>query len=673
MMVKIKSRLRQLKEWFSQNWNESIAVTPSASDFHAVSNGASSSASADARNGNPLVAPIKASSPHLNPRAEPVDTAYGTITIDSDGQFIVTNPEGLSPRAVEPDRYAVLVVADDEAAVLVDVNGILRRGEIVVAAGDRISVTWPDHLPIASFNVSLNDSETEALLTVDYVPGESFRLIPQGPTGRLVLSWQSEPVPPPIVLASDVVREMDRLGIVHGRVCDDVLAEFLSGGCSGTLVVARTYSGNQTDGSPYRQRPLPLTSHRRDPIGLVPEWVEAGTIVGWLDPSWPKRPETVTGRLLSFDPWHLGPGITLMEGDRHLVAERSGRLEWTAWGVRIFPELRVKGSGLAMARPVLVFEGDVFVDGSLEGATIIAEGQVMVTGQVVSSEIHAGRSVVVLGDTLSSFISAGSVRQTRIRLRGQWQELAESVLLLVELFHQCQQAVQGQDRSLPHDLLKRLLDYKFPDLTRSAERLLQIEESPLGWASDPQVREILGELVHYLSSDLLLTMTAVSALARLAEQALTAAKDRDQGRCLAPAMPTYCHLSRVQDSMVYVAGSAQMDDVHNSKMDVVDSLTVRDNLRGGQYRVGRKIEAGALGSRLGEETVVQVEPTTSLIAATTFPGVIVRNDAVESPNPSLSEEVDIRLNQGKTLGNPPRVEIKIDSKFLGSVAIGSRS
>ncbi len=502
----------------------------------------------------------------------------GMIAVDSDGRFVVHNPE---PSA-EPDRYAVLVVPDDESPVLVEVNGVRRHGEVVVEESDQISFTGSGRTPMASFKIQLNDQETEAVLILEYVPGEAQRVNPAAPTPRLVLGWTTELIPSPPVPGGAVLREMDRLGIVYGRVSDAVLEEFLHQEGSGTLVVARSYPEEVPLRGPYWPRPLPSGVHRRSARGTGSDWVETGTILGVLKSSAEESLYTVTGRLMDRRAWQIGPGVAVMDGGQHLVAECSGRIEWTEWGVRIFPECRLEDGILTGDSPVFVWDGDVIIDGSLEGVTIMAGGDVMVTGHVVATEIHAGRSVVVTGNTEESVIAAGSRNQTRMRLRAEWQDVATNVLTLVELFRQCQQVVASEDRPLPKGLWKRLMDYKFPDLPARAERLIQMEASPLGWASDPRIKEVLMELLGYLLAAHPLPLITVSTVAQVAEKILNMAVEPDAERAVALPVPVSCRLSRVRDSEVYVAGSAQVDDEHHAAMGILDPRTFAQNSRGGQ-------------------------------------------------------------------------------------------
>lgn len=604
-MFRPKEQLRRIKQWVANHWDSpwpAVLVEPPKT----------ATARASAEPEAPLADRSDPRPPHVEEEAK---ERVGTIAIDASGAFQITNP---TPASALADRYAVLIVPEVPSPIVVHVNQEVRSGEVVVQAGDVIRVASARGEGGASFHLSVNEAATEALVTVAYEPGERVRMLSHPPSERLTLQWTTEPMTPSPICVATVVEAMDRAGIVYGRVDEDRLAAFLAECRSGSFMVASTYSVGLPFGCRYRQKTLPAISHERPGLGGIDDWVEAGTVVGVLDNGYSHRPRTVTGRMIAAKPWRLGNGVGAKEGERHLVAEHSGRMEWTERGVEIFAEQRVAHDLTAESSP-LVSSGDVVIEGSVASGLIVAEGMVVVTGDVVDSEIHAGRSVIVLGDTRQSMIYAGARAKTEERFRARMRDLAQSLLVVADLYAQCEEAVRQEGSTLPSGLLARLVSYKFPDLSRQASRLWTVAEGRPGLIAEAS-RQDLAALTAYLRPDCLQDLESPGDAVSCAERLLTGTAGF--GRTPASGVAILCQLGRVRDAEVYVDGSVRATDIRGGTMEVTDTLTVRGSVRGGHYVVGR-LHAADLGGQVAEETVVTIRPEGALDVSTTHPGVVI--------------------------------------------------
>lgn len=563
-------------------------------------------------------AAIEVSSPPKCPLPEQarIEAVDGLVGLDEDGRFSVTDPLG-------GGRYAVILAPVAPSPLELRVNGIVVTGEVVVERKDRIRAKVVDRPAKSSFAIHINESASQARLMVEYHPGEKITLRPQPPVSRLALTWETESVVSQPISLGSVMAEMGRQGIVWGRIEESRIAEFLLTNVSGSLVVA----SSEMDGFDTRQGqgPLPGSTAVRDrPLVHAVDFVEAGTILATVG----EVKRRVTGEPMAIGPWVGGQGTAVMADGRHLVALHSGRLERGIGPIRVYREHWIEGD--VGPHDILVEgEGDVIVNGNVSQSTIVAQGEIIVSGAVTKSELHAGGRVACGQTALDSWFYSGSMAKTARHFRAELEALLQELFGLHDLFVQCEAVAHQTDRRLPNDLIKRLVEYKFPDAHRQVQRLCTLEEGMPGLITAPEDRESLWHLKDELSPENLAQLKSPREIMGLVQRRWakdTPSSSVDRGDLPKPSS----QLARVRNSVIFARGSVTLVDAIDSRLDISDTLMVRNSLRGGQSSIGRHLQADSLGSASGVETRIDLHPGATWLAGMRHVGVTIQNMAGET-------------------------------------------
>jgi hypothetical protein len=352
------------------------------------------------------------------------------------GVLHVRNPRGRG-------RWASVVVPDQAQGFTLEVNGEVRRGEVVVQQTDRVVLrTEPQEVP-ARILVEVAADEMAAWVTVQ--PGRRVlaRVADAPPSSRLELQvlHREEPLPE-APTREDVLRALQAEGVLLAPA-EEALTRALARPGERVLLVSGQFptvggagvlwtlihgelpldSFPEATATGVRSRPRPSVE-----IGSTLARVEvAGTEDAGM---------TVRGRpLASPAAWEpelvAGPGVLLSADGRAAIAAAAGHpvveVRRDTVYVSVCAELQVPGD-VDEARGHVSFPGDIWIAGDVQPERLVlAEQNLEIEGNVLRSRIEAGGGIQVWGAATHSLLRAGGPGLSYARALAPAEELAKTL------------------------------------------------------------------------------------------------------------------------------------------------------------------------------------------------------------------------------------------------------
>lgn len=530
-----------------------------------------------------------------------VEAKDGLLWVDATGDVQIRNPQ-------IHGHYPVLVVPDWDW-LRVSVNGSRVVGERVLEENTRVHVRLLVQAPQARMAITVSPDGMQATLNVGYVSGERRALVPTTPSTRLVLEPRRIPVDPPGVTLAQVRTEMARVGVTAGLVDSVSIEQFLARRESGSLVIARGIAPKPGGGT--------LESFR--PEGLEGPWmVNIGEAIGRRRPD-PARPgRTVRGETLPapmIQRGHevqLGPGVTVMSHNTHLVANRAGVAIFDAYVVDVVAQHEMPA--VEAAADVLVVDGDLVVRGDICGRTVVVSGNLTVAGDVRNADVVVGGAVTVQGATAESRVTVGLDRYVRQGVRYHTARIVDG---LYDLELTVDELSSLGDRL--GAVLARVVQAKFTDVVDSSAWLKEVGRWPgLRWTG-PLVT--LAAAIHdYL--------TAGDDMVNSLGQLWSSRVDLEMCDPVVEAAPVGRTAHRtgfhtVENSTIDGTGTLPVDIARSSRL-VADSVIATRALVGGFVMASDRVQCAALGAMAGTETSIEVTSEHGAVEAErAYPGVLV--------------------------------------------------
>ncbi len=316
------------------------------------------------------------------------------------------------------------VVRAEPGIDLVTAGAAPSSGPVEATDARSVEVRLTADEPRLEIRVTVSQDELLALLSVERIPGATYRLEDQPPNASIVLRrLVAERIPAPEATVAELQDALDAAGVVYG-VSPDALGRLCHGGVDAP--VARGLPAQHT--TPATVRFLTLDA------GGAERFVRAGMALAQV--TRPRRGTdgiTVTGHLVPAGDaaeveLRVGDGVSL-EADGRLLATLDGHAR-LAEGVVSVVAARVHEGDLRGSDGGLSSPGSVEVTGSVEDGLVRARCSIVIGEAVRGSTLEAGHSLEIRGASFDSTLRSGHGYAALIALASLIPALADDVARL---------------------------------------------------------------------------------------------------------------------------------------------------------------------------------------------------------------------------------------------------
>lgn len=551
-------------------------------------------------------------------------------------QVIPGDPKGPRP-VVEPGPH-----------VKVWVNGALVERARLIEPNDEV-VAQPETVePRLVVNVKLSDDLMKAYLVIERAPGKRFALVDTPPSLKLrVRARLIEEIPAPMPTLQDVQQALEQAQVRFG-VKREAIERALEDPPQAPLLVAEGIAPvPPQDGRleiRFEERQAPAVDLEAERIDLFDRgavtWVEPGAVLAVIEPPKEGVPGTdVKGRQVPVPRPRpvgvkVGKGCRISDDGTRVIAVEPGRPHLADNTLHVLPVFEVRGDA-DVGTGHIRFPGDVHIRGDvLEGLEVQAGGEVRIGGLVSHARVSAGGHVIVGRTIIASKVEAGGqaaavheVLSVLAPLCGQLQSLVAAARELRDQLDQRLAAGEsgagsGAGLHLPDgELVKRLLERKFWDVPRFAQRLGNLADRLD--ALYPGGRRLAGRAARMLVGMGPLRVGSLSEVAELASELQHALNSVEASSSREADVMAYS----VQNARIEASGRIVIrgSGAFNSTLLAGRGLEARRGVvRGGLITVAEgDVIVRELGGPTGVPTTVVVARRGKVVASSVYPHVTV--------------------------------------------------
>lgn len=542
-------------------------------------------------------------------------------------------------------------------------------GPTVIEDVRELEVITPSLPAASSFEVSVSPDKMQAILIVSFKQGKEYTLVDVDFTRKLIVraklgrEIQPQPIDPVLVL-----KELRGRGVT-GQVNYEQIMRACTGLVDTEVVIAEgVHPTPPVDGRvefvcDLKTRPVMVDGDQRIDFRerTAIASVEPGDVLARWHPPTPGKPgknvygEEVWPRPPKRCQFKIGRGVRVMERGRLAVAAIGGRPVYRNGILSVNKQLIVE-QDVDMDSGNIRFTGDIIVMGNVtESMKVDSGGIVEIKGNVYHARVCAGSHIRIAKKLIGGELSAGIMHPGLNRTADLLGRLAADLNTAAVAYAQLKgyQAERGINSSSDGYLMKCLLEKRFPQIAKSAERLSQFLATIL---TDRQLMEMEDheELRERLNKAFQISHFFVGAgplqlhsPAQLERAAATLLELRDRIAALvdstAEIVVGYCQNARLEAS-----GSITMRGplAYNCDVAAGSDLVIEGECRSGNYFARHSISANIVGTGSMGKTRLAVGEGGCVRAAVFHPGVQLRIGPIRFEITVLQHNKEYRVHDG---------------------------
>lgn len=520
-----------------------------------------------------------------------------------------------------PTQYPRVTI---EKGIEVILNGTLVKEKTILLAGtDNLDAYGIQEEKETKWSVSVDPSKLKAMLTLE--PGYTITrtIRDTEPSQQIVLCADEVKQPFNNVTYEQVVHTMGELNIIYGFNHAEIMkaVEALEPGvfeiATGTSPLPGKNGWLEIKVNTHTDNGL-----KEDELGKVDfreqriiHTVEAGTIIGIIQPPIPGRPGvTVTNEPLPAKQTRplqvkLGKGIQVLENN--IVAFESGRpsIELRDVFVKVAIMQKLVHSGnVNLTSGNIRFNGDITILGSVQdNMTVEAGGNILIQQSINGAKVESLHSIIANQNVIGSELSAGKNNLLIAEMGYLLATIIEQLDRMLAVIHQLIESSAFKSSDFPQTGLKPLihilLEKKFKNFVTLAKNYLKLVKRGEEFLFDEDWEEVSDTF-----NRLFLTVSADFISIDMVKKLISKVKRLYEFSDTKPEPNSYITIPSATNSKLYCSGNVTVTGKGciNTRIHSEGSVVIKKVLRGGDVFAKQGAQIQETGSESGTATMIAV-------------------------------------------------------------------